>query len=241
MKCVGESFQLQMGFSFPFLRVNDLRTSLLIMRTRSLLYVGLFLNLIANAVKNNDQHVRSGTNVRISQNPHHRRKVLSTGIIIARRTRITSQPGQGRVARQLHRGLARKRLGRRRAAVGIYEDPRRQRRRRRRRKGGEEEEGLSRRRGGVGGGGGPDADHGLRGIHNLDRGAYDLLVGRGKAPVLRGARWSGSSGLPSREGGLLRAGQAGGGGCHKSGALNLLKMTLRGSSTVGRRPPTFPW
>ena len=29
-----ESFQLQMGFSFPFLRANDLHLSLLIMRTR---------------------------------------------------------------------------------------------------------------------------------------------------------------------------------------------------------------
>ena len=67
--CV-ELFQLQMVFSFPFLRANDLRTSLLIMRTRSLLYVGLFLNLIANAVNNNDQHVRSGKNLRMSQNPH---------------------------------------------------------------------------------------------------------------------------------------------------------------------------
>ena len=39
----GELFQLQMGFSFPFLRAKDLRTSLLIMRTCSfftLLYVG---------------------------------------------------------------------------------------------------------------------------------------------------------------------------------------------------------
>ena len=38
-----ESFQLQMGFSFPFLRAKDLRISLLIMRTRSfftLLYTG---------------------------------------------------------------------------------------------------------------------------------------------------------------------------------------------------------
>ena len=69
-----ESFQLQMGFSFPFLRANDLRTSLLIMITHSLLYVGLFLNLIANAVNNNYQHVRSGTNVRMSHNPHLRRK-----------------------------------------------------------------------------------------------------------------------------------------------------------------------
>ena len=67
-----ESFQLQMGFSFPFLRANDLRTSLLIMKTRSLLYVGLFLNLIANAVNNNDQHVRSGTNLHMPQNPHLR-------------------------------------------------------------------------------------------------------------------------------------------------------------------------
>ena len=49
-----ESFQLQMGFSFPFLRANDSRTSLLIMRTRILLYVGLFLNIIANAVNTND-------------------------------------------------------------------------------------------------------------------------------------------------------------------------------------------
>ena len=64
-----ELFQLQMGFLFPFLRANDLRTSLLIMRTRSLSYVGLFLNIIANGVNNNDQHVRSGTNVRMSQNP----------------------------------------------------------------------------------------------------------------------------------------------------------------------------
>ena len=40
---VGESFQLQMGFSFPFLRAKYLRTSLLIMRSSSfltLLYVG---------------------------------------------------------------------------------------------------------------------------------------------------------------------------------------------------------
>ena len=33
----GESFQIQMGFSFTFLRANDLRSSLLIMRTRSFL------------------------------------------------------------------------------------------------------------------------------------------------------------------------------------------------------------
>ena len=58
-----------MGFSFPFLRANDLSTSLLIMRTRSLSYVGLYLNIIANAVNNNDEHVRSGTHVRMSQNP----------------------------------------------------------------------------------------------------------------------------------------------------------------------------
>ena len=32
-----ESFQLQMGFSFPFLRANNLRLSLLIMRTCSFL------------------------------------------------------------------------------------------------------------------------------------------------------------------------------------------------------------
>ena len=88
-----ESFQLHMGLSFPFLRANDLRTSLLIMRTRSLSYVGLFLNLIANAVNSNDQHVRSGTNVRMSQNPHQRRKMMGAGIIIARRTEyhITSR------------------------------------------------------------------------------------------------------------------------------------------------------
>ena len=100
-----ESFQLQMGFSFTFLRANNLRTYLLIIRTRSLLYVGLFLNLIANAVNNNDQHVRSGTNVRMSQNPRLRQKRMGTGIIIARRTKITLRPGQGRVAQQLHRGL----------------------------------------------------------------------------------------------------------------------------------------
>ena len=99
-----ESFQLQMGFSFPFLRANDLRTSLLIMRTRSLLYVGLYLNIIANVVNNNDQHVRSVTNVRMSQNPHRRRKRMGTGKIIARRTTITLRPEQRRAARQLHRG-----------------------------------------------------------------------------------------------------------------------------------------
>ena len=99
-----ELFQLQMEFSFPFLRANNLRTSLLIMRTRSLSYVSLFLNLISNAVNNNDQHVRSGANVRMSQNPHRRRKRMDTGIIIASRTTITLRPGQGRVARQLHRG-----------------------------------------------------------------------------------------------------------------------------------------
>ena len=47
-----ELFQLQMGLSFPFLRANDLRTSLLIIRTRSLSYIGLYLNLIANADDN---------------------------------------------------------------------------------------------------------------------------------------------------------------------------------------------
>ena len=102
-----ESFQIQMGFPFPFLRANDLRTSLLIVRTLSLSYVCLFLNLIANAVNNNDQHVRSGTNVRMSQNPHRRRKRMGTGIIIARRTTITLWPGQGRAAQQLHRGYIR--------------------------------------------------------------------------------------------------------------------------------------
>ena len=98
-KCfIWESFQLQMEFSFPFLHVNDLHTSLLITITRCLSYVGLFLDLIANAVNNNDQHVRSGTNVRMSQNPHLRRKRMGTGIIIARRRTITLQPGQGRAA-----------------------------------------------------------------------------------------------------------------------------------------------
>ena len=94
-----------MGFSFPFLCANNLRTSLLIMRTRSLSYVGLFLNLIANADNNNDQHVQSGTNVRMSQNPHLRRKRMGTGIIIARGATITLRPGQRRAARQLHTGL----------------------------------------------------------------------------------------------------------------------------------------
>ena len=37
---IPESLQLQMGFSFPFLRAKDLCMSLLIMRTLSLLYVG---------------------------------------------------------------------------------------------------------------------------------------------------------------------------------------------------------
>ena len=99
-----ELFQLQMGFSFPFLRANDLSTSLLIMRTCSLSYVGLFLNLIANVVNNNGQHLQSSTNVRMSHNPHLRRKRMGTGIIIARRTTITLRPGQGQAARQLHRG-----------------------------------------------------------------------------------------------------------------------------------------
>ena len=93
-----------MGLSFPFLCGNDLRTSLLIMRTRSLSYVGLYLNLIANAVNNKDQHVLFGTNVRMSQNPHRRRKRMGTGKIIARRTTIILRPGQRRAARQLHRG-----------------------------------------------------------------------------------------------------------------------------------------
>ena len=93
-----------MGFSFPFLCANDLRTSLLIMRTHSLSYLGLYLNLIANAVNNNDQHVRSGTKVCMSQKPHRRQKRMGTGEIIARRTTITFRPGQRRAARQLHRG-----------------------------------------------------------------------------------------------------------------------------------------
>ena len=99
-----DSFQFQMGFSFPFLRDNDLHTSLLIMRTRSLSYVGLYLNIIANDVNNNDQHVRSVINVRMSQNPHRRRKRIGTGKIIARRTTITLRSGQIRAAQQLHRG-----------------------------------------------------------------------------------------------------------------------------------------
>ena len=94
-----------MGFSFPFLRANDLCTSLLIMRSRSLSYVGLFINLIANTVNNKDQHVQSGTNVCMSQNPHLRQKRMGTWIIISRRTTITLQPGQGRAVQQLHRGL----------------------------------------------------------------------------------------------------------------------------------------
>ena len=94
-----------MGLSFPFLHSNDLRASLLVMRTRSLSYIGLYLNLIANAIITNDQHVRSGTNVRMSQNPHQRRKRMGTGEIITRRTAITARPGQRRAARQLHRGL----------------------------------------------------------------------------------------------------------------------------------------
>ena len=99
-----ESFQLQMGFSFPFLRANNLRTYLLIMRTHSLSYVGLYLNLIANVVNNNDKHVQSGTNVRMSQNPHRRRKRIGAGEIITRRTTIILRPGQRRVALQLYRG-----------------------------------------------------------------------------------------------------------------------------------------
>ena len=37
-----ELFQIQMRFSFPFVRVNNLHTSLLIMRTRSLSYIVFF-------------------------------------------------------------------------------------------------------------------------------------------------------------------------------------------------------
>ena len=122
-------------------------------------------------------------------------------------------------------------MGRRRAAAGIYEDPRlrRQWRRWRRRKGGEEEEGRLQHRGGIGGiggGGVPAADHGLRAMCEPARGAYDLFVGRGEAPVLRGTRRSGSGGLPSQEGGHLHAGQAGGGICHQSGAKNLLNKNI---------------
>ena len=85
-----------MGLSFPFLRANNLRTSLLIMRTRSLSYVGLYLNLIANAVNNNYQHVRSGTNARMSQNPHQRRKRMGTGKLIARMTNF-KKDGHGEI------------------------------------------------------------------------------------------------------------------------------------------------
>ena len=92
-----------MGLSFPFLRANDLRTSLLIMRTHSLSYIGLYLNLISIAVNNNDQHIQSGTNVRMSQKCHRRRKRMGTGKIFARRTTITLRPGQRWAARQLHR------------------------------------------------------------------------------------------------------------------------------------------
>ena len=101
---IAKSFQLQMGFSFPFLRVNNLRTPILIMRTRSLSYVGLFLNLIVNSVNNDYQHVKFGKNVSMSQNPHLRQKRMGTGIIIVRRTTITSRPRQGRAARKLHSG-----------------------------------------------------------------------------------------------------------------------------------------
>ena len=97
------------------------------------------------------------------------------------------------------RGGGRKRLGRRRAAAEISEDPRRQHRRRRRRKGSKDEEGRLRRRGGVsGGGGGPAADHVRRAIRDPACGAYDLLVGRGEAPVLCGARRSGGSAPPAK-------------------------------------------
>ena len=117
------------------------------------------------------------------------------------------------------------RSGRRRAAAGIYEDPRR--RRRRHRKGAEEEEVQSRRCGGVGGGGvGTAADHGCRAICDPDRGAYDLLVGRGKAPVLHGACRGGGGGLPRQEGSRLRAGQARGDGCRPSCAVNLLNSNV---------------
>ena len=37
-------------------------------------------------------------------------------------------------------------------------------------------------------------------IHNPARSAYDLLVGRGEAPVIRGACRNGSGGLPRQEG-----------------------------------------
>ena len=98
-------------------------------------------------------------------------------------------------------------------------------RRQRRRKGGKEEEGRLRSRGGVGGGGGggrPAAHHGRRAIFDTGCGAYDILVGRGEAPVLRGARRSGSGGLLRQEGGCLRAEQARGGDCRQSGAVNLI-------------------
>ena len=75
------------------------------MRTLSLSYVDLYINIIASAVNNNDQHVRSGTNVRMSQNPRRRQKRMGMGKIITRSTTITLRPGQRPVAGQLHRGL----------------------------------------------------------------------------------------------------------------------------------------
>ena len=45
-----ELFQLQLGFSFTFLRANDLRLSLLIMRYRiffSFLYVGGYIRKVS--------------------------------------------------------------------------------------------------------------------------------------------------------------------------------------------------
>ena len=93
---------------------------------------------------------------------------------------------------------ARKRSGRRRASAEIYEDLRH--RCRRRRKGGEEEEGRSRRCGGVGGidGGGPAADHGCRAICDPARGTYDLLAGRGKAPVFAAPVGASAATSPSK-------------------------------------------
>ena len=119
-------------------------------------------------------------------------------------------------------GGVRKRLSRRHAAEGIYEYTRRRRWRWRRRKGGEEEEGQLWRRRGVSGGGGKAADHGRRAIRDPAPGAYDLLVGRSEATVLCSARRSGGGCLPRQEVNSLRAGQAGGGGRHRSGAVNML-------------------
>ena len=93
------------------------------------------------------------------------------------------------------RGGVRKRSGRRRAVAEFSEVLRRQLWQRR--KGGKEEEGQSWRCRGIGGGGGGQAaEHVCRAIRYPERGAYDFLVGRVEAPVLRGARLSSGGSLP---------------------------------------------